>query len=88
MLIAPKSAEPLGSRRIGIIGALLRILPSETVSDGPEWRKKPSGMVPNGGKRPSRMVPIGGKREECTNFGMDKLWNGQTFLSLAGPALR
>ena len=31
VLITPKSAEPPGSRRIGVIGALVLILPSETV---------------------------------------------------------
>ena len=31
VLITPKGAEPPGSRRIGVIGALVRILPSETV---------------------------------------------------------
>ena len=29
--ITPKGAEPPGSRRIGVIGALVLILPSETV---------------------------------------------------------
>ena len=32
-LITPKGAEPPGSRRIGVIGALVLILPSETVYD-------------------------------------------------------
>jgi len=31
VLITPKGAEPPGSRRIGVIGALVLILPSETV---------------------------------------------------------
>ena len=31
VLIIPKGAEPPGSRRIGVIGALVLILPSETV---------------------------------------------------------
>ena len=31
VLIKPKGAEPPGSRRIGVIGALVLILPSETV---------------------------------------------------------
>jgi len=31
VLITPKGAEPPGSRRIGVIGALDLILPSETV---------------------------------------------------------
>jgi len=31
VLITPKDAEPPGSRRIGVIGALVLILPSETV---------------------------------------------------------
>ena len=30
-LITPKGAEPTGSRRIGVIGALVLYLPSETV---------------------------------------------------------
>ena len=30
VLITPKGAEPPGSRRIGVIGALVLILPSET----------------------------------------------------------
>ena len=33
VLITPKCAEPPGSRRIGVIGALVLILPSETVWD-------------------------------------------------------
>ena len=31
VLITPKGAEPPGSRRIGVIGALVLILPSKTV---------------------------------------------------------
>ena len=31
VLTTPKGAEPPGSRRIGVIGALVLILPSETV---------------------------------------------------------
>jgi len=31
VLITPKGAQPPGSRRIGVIGALVLILPSETV---------------------------------------------------------
>jgi len=31
VLITPKGAEPPGSRRIGVLGALVLILPSETV---------------------------------------------------------
>ena len=31
VLITPKGTEPPGSRRIGVIGALVLILPSETV---------------------------------------------------------
>ena len=31
VLITPQGAEPPGSRRIGVIGALVLILPSETV---------------------------------------------------------
>ena len=31
VLITPKGAEPPGSRHIGVIGALVLILPSETV---------------------------------------------------------
>ena len=31
LLITPKGAEPPGSRRIAVIGALVLILPSETV---------------------------------------------------------
>ena len=31
VLITPKGAEPPGSHRIGVIGALVLILPSETV---------------------------------------------------------
>ena len=31
VLITPKGAEPPGSRRIGVMGALVLILPSETV---------------------------------------------------------
>jgi len=31
VLITPKGAESSGSRRIGVIGALVLILPSETV---------------------------------------------------------
>ena len=33
VLITPTGAEPPGSRRIGVIGALVLILPSETVQD-------------------------------------------------------
>ena len=33
VLITPKGAEPPVSRRIGVIGALVLILPSNTVSD-------------------------------------------------------
>jgi len=35
VLITPKGAEPPGSRRIGVIGALVLILPSETVTNFP-----------------------------------------------------
>ena len=31
VLITPKGAEPPGSRRIGVLGSLVLILPSETV---------------------------------------------------------
>ena len=31
VLITPKGAQPPGSRRVGVIGALVLILPSETV---------------------------------------------------------
>ena len=33
VFIIPKGVQPLGSRRIGVIGALVLIIPSETVED-------------------------------------------------------
>jgi len=38
--ITPKGAESPGRRRIGVIGALVLILSSETVSVGRGWKDK------------------------------------------------